>query len=77
MELFAFIISFLVVGVILYMSIYDEFHLLSFIRYLLFWPGMIIYDYRREHPGIIKKISRFKKFMKYHFTEKEWGKWMD
>jgi hypothetical protein len=72
-----FIVSNFFTALCLYGAIYDKLHLYSLIRYVVFWPGMLYYDYKRSHPGIMKHKSTLKKFIKYHFNEKEWGRWMD
>jgi hypothetical protein len=65
------------IGLVLYAWIYGHMHILSCLKYIIGWPGMIVYDYQRRHPGIVRKINKTKRWFKYHFTEKDEGKWMD
>ena len=72
-----FLVANFAISLVLYMFIYEDLHLYSLIRYIAFWPGMLYYDWKRKHPGIMKHKGAFRKFIKYHFSEKEWGRWMD
>lgn len=56
----------------------ERFHWLTCIGFVFNWPGMLRKAYKEEWPGMMKMISGFKKWYKWHFSEiKDRGKWLE
>jgi hypothetical protein len=78
MTIIWFLTIYLGIGNVLFAAIYSSFHLRSWIKYFLAWPYMIVVDYRLGHPGIIRRVSKWKKMWRYHTSEiKDHGRWLD